>query len=181
MESPRLLRLGDVLTQRTNLLRRGRMARDEGAYKRNANTLFGTGELSSGFFAFSVTPGGVAVNHDYAVAIGDSRLHFDAGTKLVYTDTGHAVDPASGLPVGTFNTSGLMVPDSTLNTPFSLILSSPNITIESFNLTTFALASSVTIPAVTGNPLRLIRWGQNGLALNTDGGQVYLIGGNFVH
>ena len=82
MESPRLLRLGDVLTQRTNLLRRGRMARDEGGYKRNANTLFGTGELSSGFFAFSVTPGGVAVNHDYAVAIGDSRLHFDAGTKL---------------------------------------------------------------------------------------------------
>ena len=74
-----------------------------------------------------------------------------------------------------------MVPDSTLNTPFFLILSSPNITIESFNLTTFALASSVTIPAVTGNPLRLIRWGQNGLALNTDGGQVYLNGGNFVH
>jgi hypothetical protein len=34
---------------------------------------------------------------------------------------------------------------------------------------------------VTGNPERLIRWGWNGLAFNTDGGQIYLIGGNFVH
>jgi len=147
----------------------------------DANTLFGTGELSSDLFVFAVTPSGVAVNHDYAAAIGDSRLHFDTGTKLVYTDTGHVVDPATGLPVGTFNTSGLMVPDSTLNTAFFVISSSPNVTIESFNLTTFVLVNSVTIPNVTGNPLRLIRWGQNGLAFNTDGAQVYLIGGNFVH
>jgi hypothetical protein len=32
-----------------------------------------------------------------------------------------------------------------------------------------------------GNPLKLIRWGQNGLAFNTDAGQVVLIGGNFVN
>jgi hypothetical protein len=39
----------------------------------------------------------------------------------------------------------------------------------------------MTIRNVTGNPLRLVRWAQNGLAFNTDGGQIYLIGGNFVH
>lgn len=50
-----------------------------------------------------------------------------------------------------------------------------------FNLTTRTLIASITIPNVTGNPQRLVRWGQNALAFNTDGGQIYLIGGNFVH
>lgn len=147
----------------------------------DATTLFGTGELSSDLFVFSVTVGGVAVSHDFAVGIGDTRLHFDAGTKLVYSESGHAVDPNSGLPVGTFNVSGPMVPDSTLNTAFFIVSGAPNVTIESFNLTTFTLVSSVTIPNITGNPQRLIRWGQNGLAFNTDGGEVVLVGGNFVH
>jgi hypothetical protein len=41
---------------------------------------------------------------------------------------------------------------------------------------------SITIPNVMGTfPRRFIRWGQNGLGLLTDEGQVYLIGGNFVH
>jgi hypothetical protein len=56
-----------------------------------------------------------------------------------------------------------------------------DVSLQSFKLTTFALVSSMTIPNVTGNPLRLVRWGQNGLAFNLDGGPIYLIGGNFVH
>jgi hypothetical protein len=30
-------------------------------------------------------------------------------------------------------------------------------------------------------PLRMIRWGTNGIAFNTLDGSVYLIGGTFVH
>jgi hypothetical protein len=74
-----------------------------------------------------------------------------------------------------------MVPDSALNTAFFVSVSGTTATLQSFNLTTFALLSSMTIRNVTGNPLRLVRWAQNGLAFNTDGGQIYLIGGNFVH
>jgi len=149
----------------------------------DAATVFATGELSSDLFALAASPTGVAVSRDFAVGIGDTRLHFDTGTKLVYSDTGHAVDPIAGTPVGTFNTSGLMVPDSTLNKAFFLIstFGSPTVTINSFNLTTFTQIDSIIINNVTGNPQRLIRWGQNGLAFNTDGGQVLLLGGNFVH
>jgi hypothetical protein len=69
-----------------------------------------------------------------------------------------------------------MVPDSTLNAAFFVNASVlPNI-IEAFNFTTHPLIGSIPIPAITGNPRRLIRWGQNGLAFNTDGGQIYLIG-----
>jgi len=59
---------------------------------------------------------------------------------------------------------------------------SGSVTIESFDLTNFTRLGSITIPNVTGTPLRLIRWGKNGLAFNTGGvgisGQVYLIQSN---
>lgn len=147
----------------------------------DGTTLFSTGELSSDLFVLAASATGAAVSHDDPLGIGDTRLHFDPGTKLVYSDTGHGVDPVAGTLVGTFNTSGPMVPDSALNTAFFVSVSGTAATLQSFNLTTFALVSSMTIPNVTGNPLRLVRWGQNGLAFNTDSGQIYLIGGNFVH
>jgi hypothetical protein len=34
---------------------------------------------------------------------------------------------------------------------------------------------------MNGSPKRLIRWGQSGLAFNTDAGEIVLVGGNFVH
>jgi hypothetical protein len=52
---------------------------------------------------------------------------------------------------------------------------------NSRHLTTNALVDAVTIPNVSGNPLRVIRWDQNGLALITDDGKLYVVGGNFVH
>jgi hypothetical protein len=156
---------------------------DHLAWGADATTLFSTGQLSSDLFVLSAISSGVAVSHDFAVGIGNTRLHFDAGTKLVYSDTGRAVDPSVGTQVGTFNTSGLMVPDSTLNKAFFLIstFGSPTVTINSFDLTTFTQIDSIIINNVTGTPQRLIRWGQNGLAFNTDGGQIFLLGGNFVH
>ena len=75
-----------------------------------------------------------------------------------------------------------MVPDSTLNRAFFLTgIGSPTVTITSFDLTLFTKMDSITVSGVTGNRQRLIRWGQNGLAFNTNGGQVSLIGGNFIH
>jgi hypothetical protein len=78
-----------------------------------------------------------------------------------------------------------MVPDSTLNRAFFLgqtqsQVGSNNFTIESFDLTHFTPLNSITISNVQGNPLRLIRWGSNGLAFNSSGGQIILISGTFV-
>src|SRR2546427_757011 len=41
--------------------------------------------------------------------------------------------------------------------------------------------NSIAFSIGRGNPVRLVRWGQNGLAFITDGGQVGLVGGNFIH
>jgi hypothetical protein len=141
------------------------------------------GDTGGNLFVLSISASGVAVSQNISSVFGDNRPHFDAGTRLVYSNSGLVVDPSAGTPVGTFNTSGLMVPDSTLNKAFFLIgtFGSPTVTVRSFDLTTLTQMDSITINNVIGNPQRLIRWGQNGLAFNTDGGQVFLIGGTFVH
>jgi len=136
------------------------------------------------FYTLTVNSSGVSKNQDFMNTFSGfgSRIHFDRGTKFVYSDDGHAVDPSNGHPVGNFATSGVMVPDSTLNSAFfAASLTLNNITIQSFDLTHFTTINSITFSIGNGNPVRLIRWGQNGLAFITNGGQVGLIGGNFIH
>ena len=59
--------------------------------------------------------------------------------------------------------------------------------IEAFDLKTYALLGSISIPNVVGSPVKLIRWGSNGLAFLTTGSNgpqqgdgVYIISGAFV-
>lgn len=139
------------------------------------------------FCTLAVNASGVTLTKDYGGAFSQFyfQIHYDRGTKLVYSDDGHVIDPATGLPAGVFLASGVMVPDSTLNRAYFLgqtqsQVGSNNFTIESFDMTHFTPLNSITISSLQGNPLRLIRWGTNGLAFNTNGGQIILISGTFV-
>jgi YVTN family beta-propeller protein len=151
----------------------------------DATTLFAANYEDTGFdfYTLAVNTSGVSLTNDYPGAVDGSRIHFSPGTNLVYCDNGRIIDPSNGTNPGSFSTSGIsrMVPDSALNTAFFVSVSGTTATVLSSNLTTRTLIASITIPNVTGNPQRLVRWGQNALAFNTDGGQIYLIGGNFVH
>jgi len=137
------------------------------------------------FYVLSVDSAGVTLEDDYAGAFSEfgAKIHFDSGTGLIYSDDGHAVNPSTGNPVGEYSASGVnvMVPDSTLNRVFFVSESSGTATIEAFNEQEFSPIGSITIPNVSSSPLRIVRWGNNGIAFNTSGGPVYLIGGNFVH
>ena len=64
---------------------------------------------------------------------------------------------------------------------------SGQMTIEAFDLRTGALLGSIAVPNVAGMPVKLIRWGSNGLAFLTQGtggsqqgAGVYVISGAFV-
>jgi hypothetical protein len=64
---------------------------------------------------------------------------------------------------------------------------SKQMTIAAFDLRTNALLGSIAIPNVTGTPVKLIRWGSNGLAFLTQeasgpqqGDGVYIVSGAFV-
>ncbi len=139
------------------------------------------------FYVFSVTAQGVTETEDYGSAFSTfgARIHYDAGTQMIYSDDGHVVDPATGAPAGNFEVSGVMVPDSTVSKAFFLgqtssQTGSQNYTLESFNISQFTPIDSVQFPNVSGKPLRLIRWGSNGVAFNTTGGQLYLYQGSIV-
>lgn len=135
------------------------------------------------FYTLSVNASGITKTHDFPSTFGSfgNQLHFDRGTKLVYSNDGHALDPVTGLQAGIFQASGTMVPDSSLNTAFfmSQNFAANAVTIQSYDLTHFTPVGSINVP-VTGNAKHLIRWGQNGLAFNMDNGQVVLVGGSFL-
>ncbi|MGO9451871.1 MAG: hypothetical protein ACLQDV_12665 [Candidatus Binataceae bacterium] len=136
------------------------------------------------FYTLSVSPAGVVLAEDYPGSFSKffRRIHFDSGTQLIYADGGRVLNPSTGNPVGVYSgSSGVMVPDSSLDRAFFVSQSSSSATIQAFDLAKFNLIGSITIPNVSGFPLRLIRWGNNGLAFNTYQGPVYLIGGSFVH
>jgi hypothetical protein len=137
------------------------------------------------FYALVVSASGVVQTHDYPSAFSkfNFEIHFDPGTKLIYSDEGHVVDPLTGNPAGIFTIppNGRIVPDSTINRAFIASQSSNSIQIQAFNLNKFSLIDSITIPNVSGFPNQIIRWGNNGLAFSTGAGPIYLIGGNFVH
>ena len=86
----------------------------------------------------------------------EGEIHSDFGTGFIYSDDGDVADPSTQSIVGTYNASGLVAPDSSLNRVFVLgqtseQANSSNFTIESFNENTYAAVSSITIQNVSNS------------------------------
>ena len=152
----------------------------------------------------SVNSSGVQQTQDYPGVFTSfgSRLHYDATTGYVYSDDGQAVNPATGTPVGTYSYSGsgfslvppFMVPDGTLGYAYFVYQNAApssnyfTYTIQAYSLTHFTAAGSITLSNVVGTPVKIIRWGTNGLAILTQnqplsqapGAAVYVLSGSFV-
>jgi hypothetical protein len=135
---------------------------------------------SSGFGAVTDDPG--LLNSFY------SKIHYDSPTGYVYDDSGLVVNPNNGSIAGTFAASGPMVPDGNLGSAFFVGQLSENfgtstLVVQTFNIQTFTPIANYTIPGVMGIPIKVIRWGTNGLAFITQNqfgspattGAVYLL------
>jgi len=136
-------------------------------------------------YGLTVNSTGVTLSSDHQQAFAGFyvRMHYDPGTRLVYTDDGSVINPASGQRVAAFQASGYMVPDSGLNRAFFLgqtqsQAGTPSFTIESLDLTSLAPIAEIVVPYVRGFPLHFIRWGSSGLAFNDDAGFIYVINDN---
>jgi hypothetical protein len=136
---------------------------------------------------FQVTPSGVS-----SIVVGPTSfnngdlMHEDFGTGLIYSDAGNVADPSTQTQVGTYGASGLVAPDSTLNSVFILgqtasQANTNNYTIDSFNESAYTPISSITLTNLMGTPIELVRGGTSGLAVltaNQNGGpagMLYLI------
>lgn len=156
-------------------------------------------EVAQDFLVLGVGSSGAVLDQHYNGILNSYSLsiHYDAGTGLVYTDAGQAVQPSTGAIVGNYGASGIAVPDSTLNRVFILGQTTAqagtlNYTIESLDQTNFTPVSSITIQNVVGTPTALILWGSDGLAfttrvgapadfIGTGPGQLYVVSGSFVN
>lgn len=168
---------------------------------KDTTVIYGANNESTGFdfYVLPVTsagiPGAGILDYSGAVSGFGGRIHFDKTTGYVYADNGPVLNPATGEPVGTFSTSGVMIPDGSIGKAFfSTPLyssSSPLGTITSYDINHFTPINSMLFPNVVGATGRLIRWGTNGLAFNakntnytgtttTTTGKVYIYSGSFV-
>ena len=168
---------------RRTLTTPGHTGSDFIAYSASASTLWGMG-TGGGVQKMSVTPTGVSVLSSAASNIGGD-FKFDNG--FLYLPFGQVFNGATMLPVGTFTLSvpnGVhrIEPDSSVNRVYFLSgdfvfsdTESRTMTIQAFDQTAFVSVGSFTIPNVRGSISSLIRWGANGLAFGTTGGQFMII------
>ena len=97
-------------------------------------------------------------------------IEYDNGR--IYTTNGRVIDPAKGMLLGTFNGgSGEVEPDSSVGRTFFI---NGNV-LTAYDQETFLPLGSIKISGLSGSPMNLIRWGDDGLAFATTGGQVVLI------
>jgi trimeric autotransporter adhesin len=147
----------------------------------DATALYAANGSDTGFdfYTLAVNADGVSLTHDYGGAFSSfaNRIHFDPVTGLVYSDDGHAVDPATGLPAGTYGVSGIMIPDGAAGAAVFVTsdFASSTATVRTFDLAHFTSRGTLDIPRLSGQPRgRLLRWGSDGIAFLTTGGQVVL-------
>jgi trimeric autotransporter adhesin len=147
----------------------------------DATTLYAANTETTGFdfYELSVTASGVTLAHDHSGTFSGfaNGIHFDPVTRLVYSDDGHVIDPATGLPGGTYGTAGPMVPDGKAGVAVFVTsdFSTSNVTIRTFDLTRFTSVGSFVLQRVSGRPIgRVLRWGADGIAFATDAGQLVL-------
>jgi IPT/TIG domain len=155
----------------------------------SAHLYAATNDLTSfDFYSLNITAAGASIAQDYEGVEPDlgyfgGQIHFDRGTRLIYSDNSIVVDPMTGEAAGYFPSGGWLVPDSPNGRVFALLtplVGAASVSIQVFDISSAAVLASIPLQGVQGNPLKFIRWGPRGLAFCTDAGFIYLVTGGFV-
>jgi hypothetical protein len=162
------------------------------------STLYSNNSMSTGFdfYSLSVNANGAVLSQDYPNVFSSfngafwNSIHYLPSTGLVYADDRTVVNPSGGIVLGTFNLPAgavginRMVPDSTLDLATFLfqancVYDGPGscYIVSTFHLSDLSYLNSFTVTNIQGvyGAINMVRWGKNGLAFNTDTGQVYLV------
>lgn len=182
--------LGGVVVFDDNVLRPN-FAQYDGSHLYDALAWGGTDELLTAsqvpLSVFHVTPSGISSTLAGPSSFNNGDpMREDFETGLIYSDAGNVADPNTQAQVGSYGASGLVAPDSSLNSVFILgqtasQVNTNNYTIDSFNQSAYTPISSITLTNLLGTPIEFVRWGATGLAVltaNRNGGpagMLYLI------
>ena len=138
----------------------------------DTNTLAYEG-MPDGLRSIAIDSSGATASGFGLISSFDDQIHFDSGR--LYTAGGEVVDPVAAVVVTNLPYSGLVCPDSGAGKIFYLTTAGSTGTLHAVNVSNFVEAGNVTIPNISGTASSLIRWGVDGLAFRTTGGQLFLI------
>ncbi|HET8944015.1 MAG TPA: thrombospondin type 3 repeat-containing protein [Dehalococcoidia bacterium] len=140
-------------------------------------TLYGLNNETTefGFRTMTVDASGVTVTKvtSSLVCCFGVDIEYDGG--LVYTTIGKVINPVDHTLAGTIGAGLFIEPNSALGRTFVLTGTAPTHTISAYDQATFTLVGSIQVSGVSMGARNLIRWGDDGLAFTTYGGQVVII------
>ncbi len=156
---------------------------DNIAFSGSPSTLYGVREFSV-IEKISVTPNGLTVVKTTATGASGGDFKLDGGN--IYLPRGNVHDAETGALLGKFTLPPVsftaVEPDSSVGRVYFLTgdsvfydLEMRTLTLHAFDRQTFAAVGTLQIPNVVGRVLSLVRWGANGLAFGTSGGQLFVI------
>jgi hypothetical protein len=128
-----------------------------------------------GLRRIQVTTNGANLLEDVGGLINGFDRDMRCNGARVFTAGGRVFDPETQTLIATVPYSGLVAPDVSSGRVFYLTGSGANYTLSCLNFTNLQFVGSLSITNVSGTPTSLIRWGADGLAYRTTGGQVFLI------
>jgi uncharacterized repeat protein (TIGR01451 family) len=163
-------------------------------YSNNAGRLYGVDPYSTPttFYRMNVDTSGVVVadsEYDLLSSDGcDRDIRFDHGNGLIYSTLGEVLDPEALVILGAVSGLGFdttVVPDSTVGRTFYITddLGGATTQVLAYRQSDLTLLDSLEVPSALADCCvcyKIIRWGADGLAYRTAGGQVYVVDGCIV-
>ncbi len=145
----------------------------------SSSVLYGVGGFAE-LIKASVDGTGVSVTQQTNNVVFGGDFAFEAGT--MYVNNGQIVNPETASVVGAFPISGPVVSHAAANRVYYLDWSpgEPAV-IFAFHSSTFVPVAFLAIPDIVGTPDSFIRWGSDGLAFRTTGGQVFFLHTSSMH
>jgi hypothetical protein len=156
---------------------------DNIAFSGSASTLYGFREFG-GIEKLGVTPAGVTLVKHTSVNTSGGDFKLDGGD--IYLPNGQVYNAESGALLGAFTLPFVsfraVEPDSSVGRVYFLTGDGAfsdgevrTLTLHAFDRGNFASVGTLQIPNVVGRVSSLVRWGANGLAFGSTGGQLFII------
>lgn len=136
----------------------------------SSSVLYNMGGFAE-FNKINVDASGLTIAKSSRNLIVGGEFVFEDGK--VYSASGQAADAETAAVFGSFPISGFVASNAAANRIYFITWSGSTALVFGFEISTFRPVSFLEIPNIIGTPRSLIRWGTDGLAFHTSGGQVF--------
>ena len=150
----------------------------------NPSTFYCKDDKANGFRTYTIDANGLTLlSADTSLLPTFTAMDLCWGAGRIYTSAGNVINPSNATVIGTI--AGLPAGsrvryDSGSGRVFYLSPGNNQLILRAFDAASLLAVGNLTIPAESGSPTSFVRWGSDGFAATTSGGQVVLFRSSFV-